>query len=114
MNRRFGRGRQPGEGVLLGVSVRAMFVAGITEGAVDAFVDAFLAEAIEGNGLWFGGGGSRESGWSGVVEPGPPAREVAAATLDRIREWLSCRAELEGFEISEAWDLWHGQDPFER
>lgn len=101
-----------GEFAVFGVSLRASFVPDLTDAGFGTFADEFIAEAIEANGLWFGGGGGRAKGWCGVVDPGKSLR-VSAHALDAVRNWMSARREVKSFELSEPWDLYYGGDPFD-
>lgn len=96
-----------------GVSLKLSLVANLTKEAFDVFVDEFIEEAIESNGLLFGGGGSCATGWNGVIDPGSGGNAISVPSLYAVREWLAARAEVRDFQISEPWDLWHGKNPFD-
>lgn len=96
-----------------GVSLKVSFVSNLTEDAFGVFVDQFIEEAIESNGLLFGGGGSCAAGWNGGIDPGSGERTISLPLLDAVREWLAARADVLDFQISEPWDIWHGRNPFD-
>lgn len=112
MKKRLRKKRHMGEFAVYGVSLRASFVPGLSESGFGTFVDEFIAKAIEANELWFGGGGGRTKGWSGVIDPGNSLK-IPATALDAFRNWMSVRREVESFELSAPWDLWYGEDPFD-
>ncbi len=78
---------------------------------VETFLGQFLTEAIEANGLDFGGGGNHE--WQGIV------------TLDRrgsvteeqrklVGDWLERHSRVTGHEVGEFLDAWHGTCEWEK
>jgi hypothetical protein len=113
MKKRLRKKRHMGEFAVYGVSIRVSLTPGIADDGFEAFIDAFLAEAIEANGLWFGGGGSPATDWSGVIDPGTSVRGIPAPVLDAVRSWMADRTEIVSVEISKPWDIWHGRDPFD-
>jgi uncharacterized protein len=113
MKKRLRKKLHMGEFAVFGVSLRASLTLGLTDDGFDAFLDAFLAEAIEANGLWFCGGGSPATGWNGVIDPGKSVRGIPAAALDAVRSWMEKRTEVDSVGISEPWDIWYGRDPFD-
>jgi uncharacterized protein len=113
MKKRLRKKRHMGEFAVFGVSLRASLSPGLTDDGFETFLDAFIAEAIESNGLLFSGGGSPTTGWSGVIDPGTSVGRIAEAALDAVRNWMSARAEIDSVEISAPWDLWYGKDPFD-
>ena len=66
----------------------------------NAFLDAFLSEAIEANGIQFGGGGTSDV-WSGFAEPGGKLLTVSAEQRRMVQEWLSSRIEIQEFYVGE-------------
>ena len=111
MKRRLRKKRNAGEFAIMGVSLRFKLSADSSGDALNQCIDEFIDGPIESQSLQFGGGGADE--WSGVVEPGDPARSIPDAALDELQRWLSERPEVVSFEVSEAWDLNHGVNPFE-
>ena len=66
----------------------------------NAFLDAFLSEAIEANGIQFGGGGTSDV-WSGFAKPGGKLLTVSAEQRRMVQEWLSSRIEIQEFYVGE-------------
>lgn len=71
----------------------------------DRFLDDFIFQAIEANGLLFGGGG-RDDTWEGFVTLN---RRGSTTQLhqDQIRNWLSGRPEVLEFKIGDLQDAWY-------
>jgi uncharacterized protein len=72
----------------------------------DSFLDNFIEQAIERNGLYFGGGG-KEDYLDGVIELGKTS-DNPEERLKKILEWLANRKDVESYVIGEKLDLWHG------
>lgn len=75
----------------------------------DAFWDAFIGEAIEANGCYCGGGGCEDE-LDFVVELGK-CSENPDAKIKKITAWLDTRQDVRCWQVSEAFDLWHGECP---
>jgi uncharacterized protein YggL (DUF469 family) len=88
----------------MGFEVQFRVAADMSEAAFDAFIDAFLEQAIEANGLVFGGGGSRE--WKGFVTPG---RRGSATDGHRqlVQRWLQSRSQIVGYQVGLLVDAWY-------
>jgi len=73
----------------------------------NVLLDAFLREAIEANGLQFGGGGG-PGAWAGFAAS--DARYGGATDADRetVRAWLASRSEITEFAVGPLRDAWHG------
>ena len=69
----------------------------------NAFVDRFLAEAIEANGLVFGGGiVETTQGFAALNKRG----SATEAHRQQVKNWLSAQAEASNIEIGELRDAW--------
>lgn len=66
-----------------------------------AFLDAFIVEAIERNGLGFGGGDT-EGFVTAVRGSATEAHRLAVET------WLGARAEVSALKVGPLVDAWHG------
>ncbi len=89
----------------LGFCVRFQLDESMSLTDVESFLDGFLTEVIEANGLDFGGGGNHE--WQGFV------------TLDRrgsvteeqrklVDEWLERHPQVRHHQVGEFLDAWYG------
>jgi uncharacterized protein len=114
MRRRLRKKKHFGEFCQLGFSVDIRLRAGLCMRDFDLFINAFIDQAIEGNGLVFGGGGSPDSGWTGVIWRDHRYDSTSDHDRTAVREWLEHRSEAESFRLSEFWDVRHGSDPFDR
>jgi uncharacterized protein YggL (DUF469 family) len=65
------------------------------------FWDAFILEAIERNGLAYGGG---TSGFATSWGRG----SATEAHRETVRSWLSSRAEVQSVDVGPLVDSWHG------
>jgi uncharacterized protein YggL (DUF469 family) len=73
----------------------------------DAFLDAFIEEAIESNGCYCGGGGKADK-LDVIVELGRSSDDPDAR-VNRITAWLDSRSDAETWRLGEEFDLWHGE-----
>ena len=108
MRKRLRKKRRLGEFAEYAFDVWYTLHTGLTEAAADGFVDRFLAQAIESQGLSCGGGG-RDTAWHFFVSKagrGSPSRiqHVAVGT------WLSEQAEVVSHRLGKLFDAWHGAD----
>jgi uncharacterized protein YggL (DUF469 family) len=74
----------------------------------DDCMDDIIEQAIEAQGICFGGGeGAR---FSGVIEVGR-AVDPIAARVRHVRDWLDARTDVAQYAVGPPADLWHG--PFD-
>lgn len=78
-------------------------------GEWDAFIDRFLAEVIDANGLEFGGGGGSED-FSGFVAAAKRYGKVDERHQALVKEWLEKQSRLTEVNIDPIRDAWHGWD----
>jgi uncharacterized protein len=93
-----------GEFQEMGFEVQCRVAADMSETAFDAFVDAFLEQAIEANGLMFGGGGRRE--WKGFVT----LERRGSATDDHrqvMQRWLESQLQIVEYQVGPLVDAWY-------
>ena len=64
----------------------------------NAFLDRFNLEAIEENGLQFGGGGMGEV-WRGFAEPAGRSRKISPDQVAKVESWLSVQREIRRFAV---------------
>ncbi len=93
--------------------MRCKLCEGVSSSGFDDFVDAFIADAIERQGLVFGGGGSPTREWNGVVSRDHRYESTTEAHREAVSAWLKERSEVASFSISPPWDIWHGNDPLD-
>ncbi len=103
MKKRLRKKKHVGEFAAFGVPV-AVKLADKTD--FDSFLDAFLEEAIEANGCYFGGGGQKDR-LSGIIELGRKI-DLPEERLDRVSHWLRSNSNVAKYIIGEINDLWYG------
>jgi uncharacterized protein YggL (DUF469 family) len=73
----------------------------------NALLDAFIIDAIESNGLEFGGGGSG-SVWDGFAAVNEHRGSASESHREAVRIWLDKNPKITTFRIGELRDAWHG------
>ena len=114
MKKRLRKKKHLGEFRQMGFSVDCRIRSGLSEEGFDRFIDHFMDHAIEANGLIFGGGGSPEGGWRGVICRDHRYDSTTDAEKGTVQTWFEQRPEVESFELSGFWDVWQGSDPLDR
>ena len=112
MKKRLRKQHHLGEFRQFGFSLESKFGRVLSPAEFDAFVVQFITDAIEANGLLFGGGGSPTRGWSGVVQRDHRYDSTTDDHRKVLSDWLKARPEIEQARVSATWDIWHGTDPF--
>lgn len=113
MNKRLRKKKHFGEFRQLGFSAGCQFRSGLSSVAFDQFTDEFIAHAVEANRLVFGGGGSPDRGWNGIVCRDHSHDSTTDGDRAAVHHWLEQSPEVESFQLSDFWDVWHGADPFD-
>lgn len=103
MNKRLRKKKHVGEFVELGCQ---LIVRRSRKDGFDTFLDAFIDEAIEANGLHCGGGG-KDDVLDVVVELGRRAQDPEWK-LCKVTAWLDSRADVQEYRAGSLVDLWHG------
>ena len=106
MRRRLRKKRHLGEFQQLGFELSFRYEASSVE-AENALLLAFLEEALEANGLQFGGGGDG-SGWSGFAAPNARYGSATNEHRGKVRAWLEARPEVGTVGIGPLRDAHHG------
>lgn len=89
----------------LGFELNLGFKEDLTDEVIDAFLDAFLAEAMDANGLDYVGGD--DYGLVCLADRGSVTEEQRSA----VEAWLKARPELETVEVSPLLDAWYPEKP---
>jgi uncharacterized protein YggL (DUF469 family) len=89
----------------LGFELNLSFKEDLTEEAIDAFLDAFLTEAMDANGLDYVGGD--DYGLVCLAERGSVTEEQRAI----VEAWLKGRSEVIKVEVSPLMDAWYPEKP---
>ncbi len=89
----------------VGFELNLTFKENLDDQAIDAFLEAFLKDAMEGNGLGYVGGD--EFGLVCSAKRGSVSEEQRAT----VEAWLNARSELTNVEVSPLMDVWHPETP---
>ncbi|TBU95444.1 YggL family protein [Phytopseudomonas dryadis] len=89
----------------LGFELNLNFKDGLSEEAIDAFLEAFLRDAMTGNGLGYVGGD--DYGLVCLAKRGSVSEEQRAA----VEGWLKGRSELADFSATALMDVWYPENP---
>ncbi|WP_324741153.1 50S ribosome-binding protein YggL [Pseudomonas veronii] len=89
----------------LGFELNLDFNEGLSEEAIDAFLEAFIKEAMEANGLGYVGGD--DYGLVCLQKRG----SVSEAQRAAVDAWLKTRSELTKAEVSPLLDVWYPEKP---
>jgi uncharacterized protein len=99
-SRRLQKKLHVGEFQELGFEISFQFQKDLANDLINQFWDDFIIEAIEQNGLAFGGG---TQGFASLWKRG----SVTEVHRDLVRKWLSLRPELLSFELGELVDAYY-------
>lgn len=97
----------------MGFSIHLRFRSHLSPGEFDQFLDELIEDAVETEGLAFGGGGSHEQGLNGVVSRDHRYDSTTEEDRAGLNDWLLSRSEVVSCRVSGLWDLWHGSNPFD-
>ncbi len=103
MRKRLRKKLHKGEFRELGFDLRFRLSPGLSEESFEAFLDTFLAEAIEAHGLSFGGGGKEEIEGFVTLSARGSATEEHRRILMR---WLESRPEVVEYSVGSLVDAW--------
>lgn len=76
----------------------------LTDEEIEAFLDLFLDDAIEKNGLIYGGGFGVTFDGFVILEKNGSAKEEHRQL---INSWLKSKKEIKKFQVGELVDAWH-------
>ncbi|RRJ96004.1 DUF469 family protein [Opitutaceae bacterium TAV4] len=114
MKKRLRKKKHLGEFRQFGFELTCRFQTDVPVERFDRFVDEFIADAIEADGLTFGGGGDLKRGWSGVVSRDHRYASITEEDREHVHGWLLGQEIVAAVELSEPCDLWHGSGPLEK
>lgn len=88
----------------LGCELTLNFNEGLSDADMDAFVEQFLRDAVEGNGLGYVGGD--DYGFVCLGKRG----SMSAEQRTQVEAWLKARSELSSFTLSPLMDVWYPEN----
>ncbi len=100
MRKRLRKKKRVGEFQEFGVELEVMLRAGVD---FDIYLDDFLRDAVEANGLAFGGGG-RGNRLAGFLELG--RRDTYQSKKAKVTAWLVAENRIETFVVGDPVDAW--------
>jgi uncharacterized protein YggL (DUF469 family) len=107
MRKRLRKKKYLGEFAVYGFEITFSVRPELTQDQQDEFLDRFLAEAIEGNRLLFGGGGGPER-WSGFAVADGHRISATDAQRQAVERWLGTQDGIFGIHIAPLRDAYHG------
>ena len=105
-NKRQLKKKHLGEFQELGFMVEAQLVGSPTLSERNALIHQVLEEAIEANGLAFGGGYSDD--FNGIVVSNKAYGKVEERHRALVQDWLSKQSKLAQVKVGELRDAWYG------
>lgn len=94
-----------GEFKELGFRVSLQFSSELTKAERNSLLNDFIQQAIEANGLIFGGGGVGST-WDGFVTLDARRGSASEAQREKVVEWLSGDRRILEYEVSRLRDAW--------
>ena len=88
----------------LGFEITLTYAQGLDANVVDAFLEAFLTEAMEAKGLGYIGG--EDYGFVCLGKRG----SVSEEQRNEVEAWLKGRSELAEFSVSPLMDVWYPEN----
>lgn len=98
-----------GEFKEMGFHIRFRFVEEMTDEDLETVLNQFLTEAIENNGLDFGGSGHHE--WIGFVSL-EQRGSVTEEQRKTVADWLGAHEKVVEHDLSDLRDTWHDNRPW--
>ena len=107
MKKRLRKKKHVGEFKEFGFMAGFRFSCHLTESARNGLLNRFIEDAIEKNGLQFGGGGGGNE-WSGFVA----LNKSRGSTLEKHRQavahWFQQETEIKEYYLTDMIDAWYG------
>lgn len=105
-NQRQRKKKHLGEFQEVGFMVEAKLASPLSAAERNAFLARFLSEAIDANGLGFGGGLNEE--FDGFVVTDQPYGKVDEAQRAKVAAWLEQQSVLKDVQVGPLRDAWYG------
>ena len=108
MKRRLRKKKRVGEFQEFGFEVSFDTPLNLTVHEHNTILGEFITQAIEANGLQFGGGG--DTRWKGFVTLNKPRGSVTEHHRKLVHNWLDRNPKISNFSVGALRDAWHGWD----
>lgn len=101
MRKRLRKKKRVGEFQEFGVELEMKLRTGVD---FDTFLDDFIRDAVEANGLAFGGGG-QSNHLDGFLELG--RQDTYQSKIEKVTAWLAAERRIETFVVGDPVDAWN-------
>jgi uncharacterized protein len=108
MKERLRKKRRVGEFQEMGFEVSFDIQKDLTVIEKNTIHEDFITQAVEANGLQFGGGG--DTHWKGFVALNKSRGSVTLHHRETVRRWLEENLKISNIRIGELRDAWYGWD----
>ncbi|WP_415407921.1 YggL family protein [Sulfurovum sp. CS9] len=108
MKKRLRKKKRVGEFQEMGFDVSFDIQKGLTVSEQNAILDDFITQAVEKNGLQFGGGGDIH--WQGFIVLNKSRGSVSIHHRKIVQKWLEKNPKISNPHIGELRDVWYGWD----
>jgi uncharacterized protein YggL (DUF469 family) len=92
-----------------GFEICFRFSADLSEEARNSLIDDFIREAIEANGLQFGGGGS-DNVWDGFATLDAKRGTATEAHREKVIGWLTMNPKILQYRVGDLADAWYDHE----
>jgi uncharacterized protein YggL (DUF469 family) len=108
MRKRLRKKKRIGEFHEFGFKAGFRFSDQLTNSARNNLLNRFIEDAIEKNGLQYGGGGDGNE-WNGFVVLNKPRGSTHERHRQEIENWFINEAEVKEYYLTDMFDAWYGQ-----
>lgn len=107
MKKRLRKKKRLGEFQEFGFKTGFRFPGQLDTNASNDLLDRFIRDAIEKNGLQFGGGGAGNE-WNGFVALATPRGSTLETHRQAVENWFKQEPEVQEYYLSDMIDIWYG------
>ena len=108
MKKRLRKKKRVGEFREMGFEASFDIQKGLSVSEQNAIVEDFITQAIEANGLQFGGGG--DTHWQGFIVLNKSRGSVSGHHCKTVQRWLEKSPQISNIRIGELRDAWYDWD----
>src|SRR3989304_3596579 len=107
MKKRLRKKKRIGEFKESGFKIGFRFLDELSTESIDHLIDRFIEQAIENNGLQFGGGG-KGSEWDGFVVLDKHRGSATDLHREAVKQWFMQESEILEYHVTQLIDAWYG------